>query len=583
MNLSKISIAIVWLSLLGYQPILSQVSERFRKQLGHKERRERLISFLEDYENYIGVNSPSQAEFESLFDSYIQVPLDFKLQNNQNINDAKKKVEPGIYFTDFKQNCKKCKTKLNLDPPESIIYQKKSDTENEAYVITVVKNISGKINTSLILKFWISVKRRTSEYKLQVTKLELISEYIPPTRPPSVDTDDDGFDQKPKDKCPDLAGPVKGCPDDDGDKIANFEDNCPFEAGITYQDSFYKDYLGCPDTNNNLIPDKYEEANKGVDIGINQAGRLEGSGGGIEDEKVVPPPPDNAFYKEDGTINIPEVISDSKKLEELIDTINAYENRKQLDEFDFQAYKDYGKAIFTAINQDRKDKGMPTLETSNETALIPGGAFIFGDAKNKNKSISLEVSEFLAVTKLITNEDYANFLNSYQGQYKPKSKEFKSRKDSGQAGNKLMLRLNPTYFDVKEIQEDSFVVIAKKGTAEEPITQVTWFGAYEFARHYGLWLPTEVQWEYLSKTYKEDEVRFPVGYSEWCQDKYSKGAIKDWKSKKKTQRDPEYPGDIDDRKVLRSSAYKARNFSLPESTDTNISFRCVVRTNTIGQ
>jgi OOP family OmpA-OmpF porin len=89
------------------------------------------------------------------------------------------------------------------------------------------------------------------------------------------DSDGDGTPDK-KDKCPNLAGPVKflGCPDTDGDGIPDTEDKCPGEAGAADNDGCpYKDKDGdgvldkddkCPDVggaiDNNGCP--YSDSDK---------------------------------------------------------------------------------------------------------------------------------------------------------------------------------------------------------------------------------------------------------------------------------------------------------------------------------
>ena len=64
------------------------------------------------------------------------------------------------------------------------------------------------------------------------------------------DTDGDGIADK-DDECPDIKGLLvfKGCPDTDGDGVMDKEDNCPAIAGLI-------SLKGCPDRDNDGIADK---------------------------------------------------------------------------------------------------------------------------------------------------------------------------------------------------------------------------------------------------------------------------------------------------------------------------------------
>ena len=67
------------------------------------------------------------------------------------------------------------------------------------------------------------------------------------TSPKLVDTDGDGvYDTR--DKCPLIAGDLRGCPDTDKDGIADIKDACPDIAGS-------KKMKGCPDTDNDGVAD----------------------------------------------------------------------------------------------------------------------------------------------------------------------------------------------------------------------------------------------------------------------------------------------------------------------------------------
>jgi len=64
------------------------------------------------------------------------------------------------------------------------------------------------------------------------------------------DTDGDGVQDK-EDECPEVAGKpeLKGCPDSDGDGIADKDDACPQQKGLAQ-------FKGCPDSDNDGVADK---------------------------------------------------------------------------------------------------------------------------------------------------------------------------------------------------------------------------------------------------------------------------------------------------------------------------------------
>jgi outer membrane protein OmpA-like peptidoglycan-associated protein len=61
------------------------------------------------------------------------------------------------------------------------------------------------------------------------------------------DTDGDGIADK-DDACPTIAGTLAGCPDTDGDGIADKDDACPTVAGVAA-------FKGCPDTDGDGVED----------------------------------------------------------------------------------------------------------------------------------------------------------------------------------------------------------------------------------------------------------------------------------------------------------------------------------------
>ncbi len=69
-----------------------------------------------------------------------------------------------------------------------------------------------------------------------------------------IDSDEDGVPDG-DDRCPKVAGDLKGCPDGDGDGIADKDDECPKQAGL-------QAFGGCPDGDGDGIPDKVDKCPK---------------------------------------------------------------------------------------------------------------------------------------------------------------------------------------------------------------------------------------------------------------------------------------------------------------------------------
>jgi hypothetical protein len=70
------------------------------------------------------------------------------------------------------------------------------------------------------------------------------------------DSDGDGWADNGADHCVGQPGPANGCPDSDGDSVADNQDGCPTQAGSTRPQD--PKYYGCPDRDNDEVPDSLD-------------------------------------------------------------------------------------------------------------------------------------------------------------------------------------------------------------------------------------------------------------------------------------------------------------------------------------
>lgn len=80
--------------------------------------------------------------------------------------------------------------------------------------------------------------------------------------PAFADKDKDGIPDA-ADRCPDVAGILRGCPDADDDGVSDAEDKCPDEAGLVI-------FGGCPDTDGDGIPNADDECPEQAGVASNQ-------------------------------------------------------------------------------------------------------------------------------------------------------------------------------------------------------------------------------------------------------------------------------------------------------------------------
>jgi outer membrane protein OmpA-like peptidoglycan-associated protein len=80
--------------------------------------------------------------------------------------------------------------------------------------------------------------------------------------PAFADKDGDGIPDV-ADRCPDVPGILRGCPDADDDGVSDAEDKCPEEAGLVL-------FGGCPDTDGDGIPNADDECPDQAGVASNQ-------------------------------------------------------------------------------------------------------------------------------------------------------------------------------------------------------------------------------------------------------------------------------------------------------------------------
>lgn len=146
-----------------------------------------------------------------------------------------------------------------------------------------------------------------------------------------------------------------------------------------------------------------------------------------------------------------------------------------------------------------------------ETSFIKGGEFRMGDILDKTNADEnyvhpVNISDFEMSKFEITNQQFAVFLSVY-GSDKVKDGEFEGETMIFEHERGLKKNSLSTNSGVKSTSSQW---IPQPGLEYYPVVNVTWYGAYEYARHYGFRLPTEAEWEYAAREGGK-EVRFGNG------------------------------------------------------------------------
>ena len=139
----------------------------------------------------------------------------------------------------------------------------------------------------------------------------------------------------------------------------------------------------------------------------------------------------------------------------------------------------------------------PTYSLKLETVLIPAGTFTMGspaDEPNRGTDETqhqVTLSAFRMSKYEITNAQYAAFLNA-------KSIGSDGKYAAGAYPTQALIYASSSSYDWGlHYTNNQWVPVS--GYENNPVINVTWYGATEFATYIGGTLPTEAQWEYACR------------------------------------------------------------------------------------
>ena len=127
---------------------------------------------------------------------------------------------------------------------------------------------------------------------------------------------------------------------------------------------------------------------------------------------------------------------------------------------------------------------LPSDESGVEWVFVQGGTFEMGSTEGDDDERpvhSVTLNDFYMSKTEVTNAQFSAFMNKY-GSDRVKSGEY--------AGQQMV------YEHHWGVKKSGGKWQAAKGYENHPVIYVSWCGANEFCKFYGLRLPTEAEWEY---------------------------------------------------------------------------------------
>ncbi|MBN1827300.1 MAG: SUMF1/EgtB/PvdO family nonheme iron enzyme [Candidatus Eisenbacteria bacterium] len=159
-------------------------------------------------------------------------------------------------------------------------------------------------------------------------------------------------------------------------------------------------------------------------------------------------------------------------------------------------------------DSDDDESGDPQGTTTFEWVDIPAGAYTYGDSA----AASTIDTAYKIMKYEVTNAQYVAFLEEAiaagEAFFFFLGDSVASTVQGTYEGDEMYSAGTVPLFDLHAYSQHpyeqritysggAFVIVP--GYENHPAVQVTWFGAYAFAKHYGLALPTEEEWEMAAR------------------------------------------------------------------------------------